>query len=81
MSKEQNNKEENKALHIGSIMRRFKPKYTNDVSSSVCLHDWKHGYTLDLVVFCTKCNKDADEVYKGMPYNEQCRLVEDGTKR
>lgn len=47
------------------------------VSSSVCSHDWKHGYTLEPVVFCSVCNKDADEVYKGMTYNEQCRLVVD----
>jgi hypothetical protein len=65
MSKEQNLEDKDKALHIG------------DVSSSVCLHNWKHGYTLEPVVFCTKCNKDADQVYKGMTYNEQCRLVVD----
>ena len=28
MSKEQNLEEENKALHIGSVMHRFNPKYT-----------------------------------------------------
>ena len=48
------------------------------VSSSVaCKHVWKHGYTLEPVVFCKNCNKDADQVYIGMPYNEQIRLVVD----
>jgi hypothetical protein len=65
MSTETERTKKEKALHIGGV------------SSSGCLHNWKHGYTLEPVVFCTKCNKDADEVYKGMTYNEQRRLVVD----
>ena len=40
-----------------------------------CEHNWAHGYLGDMLVFCTKCNKDADEVYKNMPYKDQCKLV------
>lgn len=42
-----------------------------------CKHVWKHGYTMDVVVFCEKCNKDWDEVYKEMPYYDAIRLVRD----
>ena len=42
-----------------------------------CKHEWAHGYTMDVVVFCKKCNKDWDEVYEEMPYDEAVRLVKD----
>lgn len=28
-----------------------------------CLHNWEYGYVADLVIYCTKCKKEADEVY------------------
>jgi hypothetical protein len=40
-----------------------------------CLHKWKHGYILDLIVFCERCESEAGQVYKGMPYKDQCKLV------
>ena len=28
-----------------------------------CLHNWGYGYVADLVIYCTKCKKEIDEVY------------------
>jgi len=40
-----------------------------------CNHKWAHGYTLEPVVFCERCNKDWDEVYLDMSYQTARKLV------
>lgn len=50
-------------------------EYTTD-----CRHIWKHGYTLEPVVYCEKCNKYAGQIYNRMPYDEQIRLIIDNLK-
>lgn len=31
--------------------------------SKECFHNWKYGYIADLIIYCTKCNKEIDDVY------------------
>jgi predicted Zn-dependent protease with MMP-like domain len=41
-----------------------------------CEHKFRHGEVLgDVVVFCEHCNRNADEIFKGMSYELQERLV------
>jgi len=42
-----------------------------------CDHEFKYGYTMDIVVYCIKCKKEADEIYKGMKFNQQEKLVKE----
>ena len=46
-------------------------------NEETCEHVWKTGWVEHMVVYCIHCNKDADTVYKGMPYEHQRRLVND----
>lgn len=40
-----------------------------------CDHVFEYGYLGDIIVFCKKCNKDADEIYKDMPFIDQEKLI------
>lgn len=28
-----------------------------------CRHQWAYGYVADLIIFCTKCGKELDDIY------------------
>ena len=43
-----------------------------------CLHNWEVGYVGDLVIFCTKCNRDADDVYDEKDFHYATHWCEDG---
>lgn len=40
-----------------------------------CNHVFIYGYLGDIIVFCKNCNKDADEIYKGIPFIDQEKLI------
>ena len=41
----------------------------------LCEHKFERGYVSDMCVYCIKCNKDADEIYPGMSFTDQLKLV------
>ena len=28
-----------------------------------CFHNWEYGYVSDLIIYCTKCNKEIEDIY------------------
>lgn len=39
------------------------PMLPVSTANKECLHNWEHGYIGDLIIYCTKCNKEIDDVY------------------
>lgn len=42
-----------------------------------CLHNWEYGYVADLVIYCTKCKKEADEVYDETQFSYKTHELKD----
>ena len=55
--------------------REYEQKIKEEMEDK-CKHEWAHGYTVEPIVYCKKCNRDIDEVYKGLPYNEATKIVD-----
>ena len=41
-----------------------------------CEHKFKNGYTLEPVVYCTICDKEATELFPNMSYKHIEKLIE-----
>lgn len=42
---------------------------------SLCEHEFANGYTLEPVVYCLICNRDANEIFPNMSYKHISKLV------
>ena len=69
MSKELNNQEENKALHIGGVVRSADVNIVNsDIATIEALHDLlldAHGYSLDFITL-KKARELTAKMYKAL---------------
>ena len=59
-------------------LRREKLKITEELLEleETCEHSFIWGYTLEAVVFCEICNKDASTIFPNMSYKHIEKLVE-----
>jgi hypothetical protein len=46
--------------------------------SSECLHNFAYGYISDTIIYCTKCNKEIDDLYDNEEASCATHYVEDG---
>lgn len=47
-----------------------------DIAYNKCEHEFANGYTLEPVVYCTICNRDAADIFPGMAYKHIEKLVQ-----
>jgi hypothetical protein len=43
-----------------------------------CKHNWEYGYVADMIIYCTKCNREADDVYTESDFSYQTHKCENG---
>jgi len=46
--------------------------------SKECFHNWEYGYIADLIIYCTKCNKEIDDVYDKNKVSYATHTCKDG---
>jgi len=69
MSKEKNNQEENKTLHIGGVVRSADVNILDsDIAAIEALHDLlldAHGYSIDFITL-KRARELTDKMYKAL---------------
>ena len=60
-----------------TYLRRKKLKITTELIEleETCEHNFIWGYTLEPVIFCEICNRDATEIFPNMSYKHIEKLV------
>ena len=43
-----------------------------------CLHFWVYGYVADLIIYCKKCKKEADDVYSKKDFDYKTHKCKNG---
>jgi len=61
-------------------IHRLKEQKTNTEAElkkalNECEHEFAHGYTLEPVVYCTVCDREATDIFPGMAYKHIEKLV------
>jgi len=45
-------------------MKIKKVEELNENSTEKCRHTFAQGYTMEPIIYCTKCDKELDEIFK-----------------
>lgn len=52
---------------------------SKSIKKKECLHYWEWGYLGDSMIYCTKCNRDADEIYDEKDFSYRTHTCKDGS--
>ena len=60
------------------LLKEQKAKITKELELAYkeCKHEFAHGYTLEPIVYCTICDREATDIFPNMDYRHIEKLIE-----
>lgn len=70
-------KNENLKERISNLKKQMSEiRQELDNAYKECEHNFEYGYTLETVIYCTICDRDATDIFPNMSYKHIEKLVE-----